>query len=136
MATEPAFDRHVVTEYSDIVAFLASQNVKVVLFNLPYFDPPQEAPDGSFYPEDQPSRVAAFNRDLAEVAKNERGRVTLVDLNGELCPQGRFQTVVDGVVARWPDGIHATPAGGQWLQPWLLPRVAVLGLEERAAVTR
>jgi peptidoglycan/LPS O-acetylase OafA/YrhL len=133
---DPSFDDHVVTEYRAIVAFLASQGVKVVLFNLPYFDPPQEAADGSVFPEDQPDRVTAFNRDLARVAALERGRVTLVDLNAVLCPHGRFQTVVDGVVARWPDGVHVTPAGGRWLQPHVLPTVALLGVEARAGVTR
>jgi hypothetical protein len=133
---DPSFDDHVVTEYRDIVAFLASRGVRVVLFTLPYFDPPQEAADGSVFPEDQPDRVTAFNRDLARVAALERGRVTLVDLNAVLCPHGRFQTVVDGVVARWPDGIHVTPAGGRWLQPHVLPTVALLGVEARSGVTR
>jgi peptidoglycan/LPS O-acetylase OafA/YrhL len=133
---EPAWDRHVVAEYCDIVSFLQSQGVKVVLFNLPYFDPPQEAPDGSVFPENQADRVTAFNRDLAQVAAEERGKVTLVDLNAVLCPHGRFQTVVDGVVARWPDGIHITPAGGRWLQPHVLTTVDQLGLEARTGVTR
>ena len=128
---EPAWDAHVVAEYSDIVGFLASQGVKVVLFTLPYFDPPQEAPDGSVFPENQPDRVTAFNRDLARVAALHRGRVTLVNLNSILCPEGRFQTVVDGVVARWPDGVHVTVAGGVWLQSRILPTVATLGLESR-----
>ena len=134
---QPAWDDHVVAEYEDIVGFLATRGVKVVLFNLPYFDPPQEAPDGSAFPEDRPDRVTAFNRDLARVATAERGRVTLVDLNAILCPHGRFQTVVDRVVARWPDGVHITVPGGEWLQPRVLPTVARLGLEARrdAAVT-
>jgi hypothetical protein len=57
--------------------------------------------------------------------------VTLVNLNSILCPEGRFQTVVDGVVARWPDGVHVTVAGGVWLQSRILPTVATLGLESR-----
>jgi len=133
---DPSWDAHVVAEYSDIVAFLDAQGVKVVLFNLPYFDPPQEAADGSVFPEDRPDRVTAFNRDLARVAARERGKVTVVDLNAVLCPHGRFQTVVDGVVARWPDGIHVTPAGGRWLQPRVLPTVALLGVRARTGVTR
>jgi len=88
------------------------------------------------FPENQPARVTAFNRDLARVATLERGKVTLVDLNALLCPHGRFQTVVDGVIARWPDGIHVTPAGGHWLQPRVLPAVALLGVRERTGVTR
>ncbi len=133
---QPAWDDHLVSEYSDIVEFLAGQGVKVVLFTLPYFDPPQEAPDGSTFPENQPARVAAFNRDLRRVAAAGHGAVTLVDLNTWLDPHGRFQTVVGGVVARWPDGIHVTPAGGQWLQPRILPEVAEFGLAARAGVTR
>jgi len=133
---EPGWDAHLVAEYSDVVRSLAAQKVKVVLFNLPYFEPPQTAPDGAPYPEDQPSRVVAFNRDLAKVAASDKGQVTLVDLNRILCPHGRFQTVVDGVVARWPDGIHVTPAGGEWLQPRLLPAVATLGLDARSGQAR
>ena len=80
--------------------------------------------------------MVAFNRDLAKVAASDKGQVTLVDLNRILCPHGRFQTVVDGVVARWPDGIHVTPAGGEWLQPRLLPAVATLGLDARSGQAR
>ena len=118
---QPAWDDHLVAEYSDIVEFLAEQKVKVVLFTLPFFSP-QEAPDGSTYPEDQPDRVVAFNRDLQRVVAASHGAVTLVNLNSLLSPHGHFQTVVDGVVARWPDGIHVTPSGGQWLQPRVLPK--------------
>jgi peptidoglycan/LPS O-acetylase OafA/YrhL len=133
---QPAWDDHLVAEYTDIVDFLAQQGVGVVLFTLPYFAPPQEAPDGSIYPENQPDRVVAFNRDLARVAAASRGNMTLMDLTGLLCPHGRFQTVVDGVVARWPDGVHVTPAGGQWLQPRVLPTVAELGLAVRSGTAR
>jgi hypothetical protein len=133
---QPAWDAHLVAEYAGVVRFLAFQGVKVVLFNLPYFDPPQDAPDGSVYPENQPSRVVAFDKVLDEVAAIDRGEVTLVDLHTILDPAGHFQTVVDGVDARWPDGIHITPAGGEWLQPRVLPAVALLGLEARDGVTR
>ena len=133
---QAAWDDHLVAEYADVVSFLASQRVKVVLFTLPYFDPAQAAPDGSLFPEDQPARVTAFNRDLLRVAAAERGQVTLIDLNAILCPHGHFQRIVDGVVVRWPDGIHVTPAGGQWLQPRILPMVAGLGLAERSVAAR
>jgi peptidoglycan/LPS O-acetylase OafA/YrhL len=133
---QPAWDDHLVTEYTDIVRFLAPQGVGVVLFTLPYFAPPQEAPDGSIYPENRPDRVVAFNRDLARVAAVSRGKVTLMDLTALLCPHGHFQTVVDGVTARWSDGVHVTPAGGVWLQPRVLPTVAELGLAVRSRATR
>jgi len=133
---QAAWDDHVVAEYTDIVDFLAQQGVGVLLFNLPYFAPPQGAADGSVYPENRPDRVVAFNRDLARVAAATRGKVTPMDLNALLCPLGRFQTVVDGVAVRWPDGIHVTPAGGKWLQPGVLPTVAELGLTVRSGAAR
>jgi peptidoglycan/LPS O-acetylase OafA/YrhL len=133
---QPAWDDHVVSEYTDIVSFLAQRGVGVVLFTVPYFAPPQAAPDGSVYPENRPDRVVAFNRDLARVAAASRGKVALMDLTALLCPHGHFQSVVDGVVTRWPDGVHVTPAGGHWLQPRVLPTVAVLGLAVRSGATR
>jgi len=133
---QPAWDVHLVSEYSYIVRFLARQGVGVVLFTLPYFAPPQEAPDGSIFPENRPDRVVAFNRDLARVAAASRGKVTLMDLTALLSPHGHFQTVVDGVVVRWPDGVHVTPAGGSWLQPRVLPTVAELGLTARSGSAR
>jgi hypothetical protein len=40
---------------------------------------------------------------------------------------------VDGLTVRTSDGIHITEPAGQWLQPRILPTVAKLGLEARAA---
>jgi len=125
-----------VAEYTDVVHALGARHLPLVLFTLPDFSPPQAAPDGDPYPEDRPDRVAAFNRDLARVARASAGRVTLVDLHALLDPHGHFQTVLDGITVRWPDGIHVTPAGGQWLQPRILPTVAMLGLDARSGVTR
>ncbi|HUA96657.1 MAG TPA: SGNH hydrolase domain-containing protein, partial [Acidimicrobiales bacterium] len=125
---QPAWDAHVVAEYSQIVDFFLARHVKVVLFNLPYFDPPDTQPDGAPYPEDEPSRVQAFDRDLAKVAADSHGRVDLFDLNAVLCPHGHFQSEVDGVVVRMPDGLHVSLDGGIWLQPRVLPTIAGLGV--------
>jgi hypothetical protein len=40
--------------------------------------------------------------------------------------------VVDGVTVRSTDGVHLTLAGGEWLQPHILPAVAAVGLADRA----
>ncbi len=109
----------------------------MVLFTLPYFAPPEEAPDGSIYPENQPARVVAFNRDLARVAAADRGAVTLVDLNALLVPA---RPVPDGggrrggpVARRDPrhPGRRAVAAA-----PRSCPTVAELGLAARTGVTR
>ena len=57
----------------------------------------------------------------------------MIDLNRILDPDGHFQSEVDGVTVRWADGIHVTRAGGQWLEQYVLPTVAQLGLDARAA---
>ena len=76
-----------------------------------------------------PSRVDAWNRIEREVAATHPATVTLIDLNRMLSPDGHFTTTVDGVPVRWPgDGIHVTRAGGEWLQPMVLPEIAQLGL--------
>ncbi len=130
---QPAWNRHLEDEMNQVVAVLSAEGAKVVLLTMPYIAPPQEAPDGSVYPENRTSRVDEYNQILRRVAARHPGEVTVIDLNAVLDPAGQFQTVVDGVTVRWADGIHVTKAGGQWIQPAVLPIVAQLGLEARAS---
>jgi lysophospholipase L1-like esterase len=85
-----------------------------------------ERPDGSLYAEDQPQRVDAGNDLLrAEVARHA-GKITLLDLNKVVCPDGKFTWKVDGLRIR-SDGLHYTPAGVQRIiAPWLLPKLAAI----------
>jgi len=129
---QPAWNQHLEDEVNQVVGVLSAKGAKVVLFTMPYIDPPQEAPDGSVYPENRNSRVDEYNRILDRVAARHPGEVTVVDLNRILDPAGHFQSVVDGVTVRWADGIHVTRAGGQWIEPFVLPAIARLGLEARA----
>jgi len=69
------------------------------------------------------------------VAARHPGTVTVVDLNRILDPAGHYQAVIDGVTVRWADGIHVSKPGGEWLEPHVLPTIAQLGLEARAAGT-
>jgi hypothetical protein len=66
------------------------------------------------------------------VAKHRAGVATLINLNKKLDPHGSFQLVVDGETVRWPDGVHISKTGGEWLQPFILPTVGELGLTARA----
>jgi len=130
---QPAWNHHLEQELDQVVGVVSARGAKVVLFTMPYLRPPQEAPDGSVYPENRNSRVDEYNRLLARVAARHPGEVTVIDLNRILDPGGQFATVVDGVTVRWADGIHVTRAGGQWIEPFVLPTIAQLGLEARAA---
>ena len=130
---QPAWNKHLEDEMDQVVAVLSAHGAKVVLFTMPYIDPPQEAPDGSTYPENRQSRVDEYNQLLDRVAARHPGEVSVIDLNKLLDPAGHFQPVVDGVTVRWADGIHITRAGGQWLEPLILPTIAQLGLDARAS---
>jgi len=130
---DPVWDRHLTAELDQAVGILSTGGAKVILFTMPYVDPPVEAADGSTFSEDQPSRMRAFNQLLAQVADDRKGVVTLVDLNGLLDPSGHYQAVVDGVTVRNDDGIHLTKAAGEWLQPVVMPTIDGLGLTSRAA---
>jgi len=130
---QPAWQDHLVTEIDHVVEVLSAGGARVVLFTMPYIDPPQEAPDGSVYPENRATRVDEYNQVLRRVAARHPSTVTLIDLNAILDPSGHFQSSVDGVTVRWADGIHVTRAGGQWIEPLVLPTVAQLGLDARAS---
>ena len=125
---QPAWDRHLVAELNEGVRILSAHGAKVVLFTMPYVDPPQESPDGSPFSENLPSRADAYNRLVNEVGHADPGVVTVIDLNKMLDPKGQFSMTVDGVTARWSDGVHVSDAGGELVQPKILPTVAALGL--------
>jgi peptidoglycan/LPS O-acetylase OafA/YrhL len=129
---EPAWDRHLTAELDQAVGIASTYGAKVVIFTMPYIDPPVEAANGTPFPENEPSRMRAFNKLLVGVAASRKRVVTLVNLNKLIDPHGHYQLVVDGVTVRSTDGLHLTKAAGEWLQPDILPTVAALGLAARA----
>ena len=128
---DPVWDRHLTAELDQAVTILSSTGAKVVFFTMPYLDPPQEAANGTPFPENDPARMRAFNQLLVGVAASHPGLVTLIDLNKLVDPRGVYQAVVDGVTVREPDGVHLTKAGGEWLQATSSPPWRSLGLAAR-----
>jgi len=125
---QPAWNQHLQSEMNQAVAVLSAHGAKVALFTMPYIDPPQLAPDGKIYPENNPERVREFNTILEQVAKAHTNVVTIINLNKLLDPEGKYQAVIDGITVRWDDGIHISLPGGEWLQPAVLPEIGQLGL--------
>jgi hypothetical protein len=125
---QPAWDAHLTSELDEAIALVTAHGARVVLFTVPY-DKPTEAANGSVYPENDPSRVDAYNRLLRSIAAAHRSDVTVIDLNKILDPAGHYTLTVDGVRVRYYDGVHITITGGEWLQPKILPAIAALGLE-------
>ncbi|MGO8871039.1 MAG: acyltransferase family protein [Acidimicrobiales bacterium] len=131
---QPVWDDHLTSELAQVIDIFTSKGAKVVLFTLPDVDPSVESANGTPFAEDEPSRTRAWNAVVEHVAARHPRTVTLIDLNKLLDPHGTFQPVIDGIAVRWADGIHISQAGGEWLQPKVLPAVAALGLQASAAV--
>lgn len=128
---ERGWDGHLEGEIEQAIRIAAGGGARVALFTFPYIDPPGRQLDGAPYPENDPSRVTEWNRLLRQAATHFPGTVTVIPLERMLDPTGRYSTVVDGVQVRIPDdGIHVSVAGGEWLQPRVLPEIAQLGLED------
>ena len=130
---EPAWDDHVEADLEQAIAIVGEFGARVVLFTMPYVDPSDRQPDGQPWSENSPARARAYNVLVRQVARSDPGRVSVLDLNKMLDPDGAYTTTIDGVDVRWADGVHVTKAGGRLLQPQILPTIGRIGLEDEAA---
>ncbi len=121
----PDYDAYLGGQLRSAIGIAGARGARVVLLTAPYTHR-AERPDGGLYPEDQPSRVDAWNALLRRVAESAPKSPVVVDLNKRACPDGRFTWSVDGLRLRG-DGLHFTPDGVQrWIAPWLAPQLASL----------
>lgn len=114
---DASYDAYLATELDAAVQLLGATGARVVVVTEPY-NHRGEQPDGSVYPEDQPDRVARWNALLREATARHPATAVL-DLNAKLAPNNTYTSTVDGITVR-SDGVHLTPAGVNWLTPWLL----------------
>lgn len=127
---EPKWDSVLLSQLKSAVRLLGSTGAKVVLYTFPYVDPPQEQANGSLFPENAPARVDSWN-DLVRQAARDNPGTSISNLNQVLDPAGHYTSNIDGYNVRWPDGVHVSGTGGEWLRSKLLPQVAALGLAQR-----
>jgi len=66
--SQPAFDTYLSAELAQAVSVLGATGAKVVIATEPY-NRRGEQPDGSLYPEDDPSRVDKWNQLVAARAR-------------------------------------------------------------------
>ncbi len=123
---EPTFDFWAEARYDQAIVALGSGGAHVVLLTSPYYDSGEE-PDGSSWPENDPSRVVTENQLLAASAKLDPARASVFGLGALLSPGNQFDTTVDGVTARCSDGVHLTVPGGELVAAKLLPKLVALG---------
>jgi peptidoglycan/LPS O-acetylase OafA/YrhL len=122
---EPDYDAYLTKQLRLGIEKAGARGARVVLLTAPYTHR-SERPDGGLYPEDQPSRVDAWNALLRNVAASMPTKPAIIDLNKRVCPDGKFTWSVKGLQIR-SDGLHFTAAGVQrWIAPWLAPQLAAL----------
>jgi peptidoglycan/LPS O-acetylase OafA/YrhL len=122
---DPDYDQYLTAQLDKAVGIAGSGGAAVVLLTAAYTHR-AERPDGGLYPEDQPARVDAWNDLVRAEEARLPDKVTVLDLNALVCPDGKFTWRVDGLRIR-SDGLHYTPSGVQKIiAPWLLPKLAAI----------
>lgn len=122
---QPEFDAYLTGQLDEAISIAGAGGAHVVLLTAAYTHR-NETPAGGLYPEDQAERVDAWNALLGAEAARHPDRLTVLDLNRLVCPDGKFTWTVKGVGIR-SDGLHFTPEGDQRIiAPWLLPQLAAI----------
>ncbi len=102
---DPAFQRYVRAQLRLAVQIGTASGAHMVLLTAPCYSS-GEQPDGSPWPEDSPARLRAYNDQLYTVAAEFPAQTSVVNLNAMMCPGGQFESVINGVSVRAPDGVH------------------------------
>jgi len=127
----PAFAAYVKTQLEEASHLVTSTGSHMVFLTAPCTNE-GEQPDGAPWPEDSAARLNAYNQLVRAVAAEHPQTDSVVDLDGAVCPGGKYTTALDGVDVRRDDGIHFTIAGGRLLAPVLMPPIVASGRAQRA----
>jgi hypothetical protein len=128
----PVYAAYVKHQLELTSALVTAAGVHMVFLTAPCTDE-GEQPDGAPWPEDNPARLAVYNRLVREVAAEHPATDSVVDLNAATCPSGKFSTDVGGVAVRRSDGVHFTNAAGPVLAPKIMPQIVAAGRAQIAA---
>jgi hypothetical protein len=129
----PAFAAYVKRQLELASDLVTASGAHLVFLTAPCTsEAPQ--PDGAPWPEENPARLAAYNRLVREVATEHPGFDSVADLYGAACPRGRYSGTKDDITIRTvDDGVHFSPEGGVVLAPYVMPEIVAAG---RAQVAR
>ncbi len=118
-AGQPVYDNLLKAQFEKAVQVLGSAGGKVALATAPCYLRP-ERPDGTYWPQDDCTRVQAFNKIVWAVAAEHPSNVVVLDLYRFFSPDGKWHLDIGGHQVRDPDGIHFNVYGGEWLAPVFL----------------
>ncbi len=128
----PAFAAYVKSQLELASRLVTTTGANLVFLTAPCTDE-GEQPDGQPWPEDDPARLAEYNKLVREVAALHPTTDSVVDLYAAACPGGKFTTTIDGVDVRRNDGVHFTPQGGVLLAKDIMPGIVAAGRAQMAA---
>ena len=89
---DPAYDNYLSRQMDLAIKILSSGGAKVLLLTTPCFAP-QEQPDGSLWPFDDPARVIRYNQLLRQAAARHPGVASIGDLDAQFCPANTYSVV-------------------------------------------
>ena len=109
---DPVYAAYVKSQLEKASTLVTTTGANLVFFTAPCTDE-GEQPDGQPWPEDDPARLAEYNKLVRQVAALHPKTDSVVDLDAAACPGGKFTGPLDGVAVRRSDGIHFTVQGGE-----------------------
>jgi hypothetical protein len=123
---QPAFAAYVKQQLQKAVTLASSRGAHVDLLTAPCYASGAQ-PDGTPWPENDSDRLDAYNNLVRAVAAANPRKATLVNLEGIFCPGGTFESTLDGVTVRAPDGVHFPFTSGDVNEPNTSTQVKIFG---------
>jgi lysophospholipase L1-like esterase len=111
-------------ELQEAMNILMSHGANVVLLTTPYYVlgwPQKVDVERSTLNPAWINRFNGFERDIAAFQPH---RVSVLDLNRYIDPDGHWTDTVDGIKVRTFDKCHLSPAGATFVANWLAPQLA------------
>ena len=121
-------DAYLLSELQVAIDLLSSQGAAVAILTAPYFT----FPNWTLYGEEYQSTaedIDRLNELYREAARRNPSRVTIIELNRFLSPEGEYPGTRNGT-AILADGVHFGQEGSAFVGSWLAPQIIALAQGE------
>jgi peptidoglycan/LPS O-acetylase OafA/YrhL len=121
---DPEFDAWMLDEYQAVLDVLSADGAVVVWLTAPCIEETERAGPFAGTSVFEQERTEHLNEVIIpRLAANNRDRMRVVDLNGEICPDGDYAGDLYGIAGARPDGLHFSDEGSFATSEWLGPQV-------------
>ena len=119
----PAFASYLLKRLEAARTILTAGGAHLFLTNVPCYAAESTGLNVDPAPmRNDPARQQAVNEVFTEFAASHPDDTTLLDLRGQLCPDGTYVTRQDGAVVRY-DGVHFSTPGARAQWRWIMPLI-------------